>query len=339
MVDNIDIVNNKKLKLTFEVPAFEGLLKDYPFSMQTIIAICSNEKTTQDFLMAFKLVATVRNCSKCASFMRLSNYDNNPVWRCNSSKDGKRCNTKIGFRLHSYFRRSKAPLRKVLLIMYFWWMREEQQFAVKEADVSKQTVTDWYSFCRCLCRTYILDGWDQIGGPGKIVEIDESKFGKRKYNKGKRVDGCWVFGAIERPLTLNGKPLNATNIRVRVVEDRKEDTLLGLINDWILPGTMIYSDCWAAYNGITEMNNYGHLTVNHSTNFVDPSTGCHTNRIEGQWRQIKAFLPRFGIKNKNGKKTNLLNLYLYEYTYRLKKTLDQVLLVNSYKMFFYVMIP
>lgn len=28
-----------------------------------------------------------------------------------------------------------------------------------------------------------------IDGPGKIVEIDESKFGRRKYNPGKRVEG------------------------------------------------------------------------------------------------------------------------------------------------------
>ena len=38
----------------------------------------------------------------------------------------------------------------------------------------------------------------QFGGEGKIVEIDESKFGKRKYNRGKRAKGHWAFGGIER---------------------------------------------------------------------------------------------------------------------------------------------
>ena len=47
------------------------------------------------------------------------------------------------------------------------------------------------------CQIACLDS-KPIGGPGHIIEIDESKFGKRKFHRGKRVDGVWVFGSIDR---------------------------------------------------------------------------------------------------------------------------------------------
>ena len=37
-----------------------------------------------------------------------------------------------------------------------------------------------------------------IGGPGIEVEIDESKFGCRKYNQGRWQEGHWGLGGIER---------------------------------------------------------------------------------------------------------------------------------------------
>ena len=37
-----------------------------------------------------------------------------------------------------------------------------------------------------------------LGGPGVVVEIDEAKFGRRKYNRGCVIDGTWVFGGFER---------------------------------------------------------------------------------------------------------------------------------------------
>ena len=36
----------------------------------------------------------------------------------------------------------------------------------------------------------------QIGGDGIFVQIDEAKFGARKYNRGRRVEGHWVLGII-----------------------------------------------------------------------------------------------------------------------------------------------
>ena len=54
---------------------------------------------------------------------------------------------------------------------------------------------DWYNFVRDICAEYHTA---LIGGPEIEVEIDESKFGKRKYNRGRVVDGHWVFGGIER---------------------------------------------------------------------------------------------------------------------------------------------
>ena len=36
------------------------------------------------------------------------------------------------------------------------------------------------------------------GGRNKTVEIDETKIGKRKRNKGHKVDGVWVTRGIER---------------------------------------------------------------------------------------------------------------------------------------------
>ena len=44
----------------------------------------------------------------------------------------------------------------------------------------------------------MLENSEKIGGNGVEVEIDESKFGKRKYYRGHQVEGQWVFGGCEK---------------------------------------------------------------------------------------------------------------------------------------------
>ena len=65
-------------------------------------------------------------------------------------------------------------------------------------QISSRTAVDWYNFIRDVCAQHFISHPAVIGGPGIEVEIDESKFGKRKYNRGRLADGHWVFGGIER---------------------------------------------------------------------------------------------------------------------------------------------
>jgi len=172
-----------------------------------------------------------------------------------------------------------------------------------ETGISDKTIIDFYNFCREVCSVILEEHSEPIGGHEKVVEIDESKFGKRKYNRGKRVDGKWVFGGIER----DSNPPKCFFVPVC---DRSADTLVPLIKKWILPGTTIHSDCWRAYSSLTEQG-YIHRTVNHSVEFLSES-GTHTNTIESTWNALKKSLPRYGTTK------DLYNSYFPEYCIRKK---------------------
>ena len=73
------------------------------------------------------------------------------------------------------------------------------------------------------------------------VEIDESKFGKRKYNRGRVVDGHWVFGGMER---------TAGECYSVEVKHRDAATLLPIIQQHVRPGSIAYSDEWSSYQNL-----------------------------------------------------------------------------------------
>jgi transposase-like protein len=153
-----------------------------------------------------------------------------------------------------------------------------------------------------VCTEYFLNSpGGKIGGPGQVVEIDESKFFHRKYHRGLYREGTWVFGGVER---------GSGRCFLVPVAHRDAATLLPIIIDHVHPGTTVLSDEWRAYSTLPQ-HGYRHGTVNHSLHFRDPNTGIHTNTVEGMWSQAKRKFRRM-----NGTSAALFETYLQEFMWR-----------------------
>lgn len=72
-------------------------------------------------------------------------------------------------------------------------MNRFNQSQLDDLCLSTATIADWLSYCREV-RIKTPKTPKLIGGTGFAVEIGESIFGKRKYNKDWLVEGQWVVG-------------------------------------------------------------------------------------------------------------------------------------------------
>ena len=80
----------------------------------------------------------------------------------------------------------------------YWWCQELDLAQIRhELGLATHTVVDWESFCREFCEISLMEESQSIVGEGKVVQIHESKFGKRKYHRKHHVERQWIFGGIK----------------------------------------------------------------------------------------------------------------------------------------------
>ncbi|KCZ78437.1 hypothetical protein H311_00531 [Anncaliia algerae PRA109] len=89
-------------------------------------------------------------------------------------------------------------INNVLLICYLYLNKSSTSQIVKMCDIQRESVTFWTFHLRELLADSLNFSDVNIGGDQVVVENDEIKLGKRKYNRGGVVDGVWVVGGIER---------------------------------------------------------------------------------------------------------------------------------------------
>lgn len=210
---------------------------------------------------------------------------NRMVFRCG----GKDCRKEASLRRHTFFHGSALSCSSILRLAYLWLADVPFHSVVLLRKHSPNTVSSFFSYFRQLVTSSLLEDDCIIGGDNIIVEIDETKMGKRKYNRGHHVDGVWVVGGVERT--------PERRVFLASVEDRSKATLFDLISKHVATGSIVRTDLWKGYQGLHEHMDVVHETVNHSLFFKDPETGVHTNTIESTWNALKTRIePRCRVK-------------------------------------------
>ena len=72
------------------------------------------------------------------------------------------------------FLKSQLSLKKWVVLMYWWAENYPVTDAACEAEVTEATACAVYQWLREVCTTHLLHTPIRLGGPGIIVQIDES---------------------------------------------------------------------------------------------------------------------------------------------------------------------
>jgi hypothetical protein len=129
--------------------------------------------------------------------------------------------------------------------MLFFALDLPVTLAIETWKVAPKTAVDTYSLLREVCEIEMVN-MPKLGGPGKVVEVDETFVSRSKNNRGRRSmwqpgkdvekePGTWVVGAIER---------ESRRVMVSAVKSRDRETLFPLLDHFVKDGIQCTIVIW-----------------------------------------------------------------------------------------------
>lgn len=118
---------------------------------------------------------------------------------------------------------------------------------------------------------------EQLGGPGKLVHVDEVYLKYLTSENGGSHEAAIVLG-----IACEGKVICG------IVPDRKATTIVPALLARIRPGSTVVTDMHLAYRNLERLG-YAHIRINHSVAFHD-FNGTTNNEIEAFWATVKRYL-------------------------------------------------
>jgi transposase-like protein len=251
-------------------------------------------------------------CPKCKRervFKHYATKQCRPAWTCTGC--GKHVHPTAG----TIFHRSSTSLH---LWYYAMYLISSTKTGISAKHLGRELGVNYRTAWRMMNRIRnVLMEQDAEPLFGE-VEADETAWGGRprlgqieKFRKPGEIDlsgagGRWkqskkatVFGMVER----------GGRVKAYVVADRKANTLQGYVSRFVMPRSMIFTDEWPSYTGLSKR--YTHKRIRHTEN-IYVSGDVHTQTIEGFFSNLKR-----GISgNYHSVSSKWLQGYLNEYVWR-----------------------
>ena len=212
-----------------------------------------------------------------------------------------------------YVKHCKLSRQKQLELIKYFVSGATARTAAELADIHRNTAVRFFHKLREKIALKQQHRSEQFCGK---IELDESYFGgSRKGKRGRGAAGkVAVFGLLKR----GGK------VYTQVILDAKTETLMPIIRQKIKPDSVVYTDCWRAYNAL-DVSEFKHYRINHSKLFAQKHN--HINGIENFWNQAKRHMRKF-----NGVPRQHFNLFLKECEWRFNMRTPKELLIDLKKL-------
>lgn len=263
--------------------------------------IFSNPYKLRDFLINNTIVPTTKVCIYCSNvsyIQPITSESSTIVYRC----------TKKGCQRRMTSTRSKIPLTRLVQMIYFLLLDINYRQLYMFFSLSDKTIAKIKKALTECYRLHMNTSNIAIGGPGQIVEVDETVISRRgvirtpSSHDDAAADTVWIVGVVDRS--------SPCNFFLKRVENRQVRTLTDTLRNVICADSVLHTDGYPSYPSVAVNLELSHTVVNHSNGFITMN-GAHTNSIEGFWAHLKNTMRKeHGVKRVN------IDEWLIQYTFK-----------------------